>query len=193
MECIIMMNCFVAGGGKKMRLFTAIRFSPEIENTIVSLQDDLRKHGITGNYTRRENLHLTLAFIGEYNYPDRVMKALSEVSFEAFGLSLEEKTGNFGDILWVGMSRNPQLMSLALRVRRALESYDIHFDRKPFRPHITIIRKAGLHGRQQDEYIKALRLKKSSMTVEKICLMQSLRIDGRLVYNELGAISAIGG
>ena len=122
-----------------MRLFIAIKFSSEIEKVLTDLQDDLKTQGITGNYTNIQNLHLTLAFIGEYNDPCKVMEALNQVSFEPFTISLDEQIGNFGDILWVGTKKNPTLMSLDLRVRKALDSYHIPYDRKTFRPHITIV------------------------------------------------------
>ena len=47
-----------------MRLFVAIRFSPAVEEALWTAVGDLRRQG-AGTFTRRENLHLTLAFIGE--------------------------------------------------------------------------------------------------------------------------------
>ena len=48
-----------------MRLFVAVKFSPEIEKSLTDLQDKMKENHITGNYTNCKNLHLTLAFIGE--------------------------------------------------------------------------------------------------------------------------------
>ena len=53
-----------------MRLFIAIQFEEKILDAITDFQDDLKAQGVTGNYTLRENLHITLAFIGEYGNPD---------------------------------------------------------------------------------------------------------------------------
>ena len=53
-----------------MRLFAAIRFSPAVEEALWAAVGDLRCRG-AGTFTRRENLHLTLAFIGE---TDRLVK-----------------------------------------------------------------------------------------------------------------------
>ncbi len=170
-----------------MRLFVAIKFSPEIENALTALQNDLKVQGITGNYTKCHNLHLTLAFIGEFDDPSRVMEALSQVSFEPFTISLDEQIGNFGDILWVGTKKNSTLMSLDLRIRRVLDSYHIPYDRKTFRPHITIVRNAKVYGKKE-KYISEKKIEKTSMTVEKISLMESSRIDGKLVYTEIGCI-----
>ena len=162
-----------------MRLFIAIKFSSEIEKVLTDLQDDLKTQGITGNYTNIQNLHLTLAFIGEYDDPKRVMDALNQVLFDPFTISLDEQIGNFGDILWVGTKKNPTLMSLDLRVRKALDSYHIPYDRKTFRPHITIVRNAKAYGKKE-KYISEKKIEKTSMTVEKFSLMESSRIDGKL-------------
>ena len=172
-----------------MRLFIAIKFSSEIEKVLTDLQDDLKTQGITGNYTNIQNLHLTLAFIGEYDNPKRVMDALNQVLFDPFTISLDEQIGNFGDILWVGTKKNPTLMSLDLRVRKALDSYHIPYDRKTFRPHITIVRNAKAYGKKEKN-ISEKKIEKTSMTVEKISLMESSRIDGKLAYTEIGSVEA---
>lgn len=50
-----------------MRLFVAVKFSPEIEKSLTDLQAKMKENNIIGNYTNCQNLHLTLAFIGEAN------------------------------------------------------------------------------------------------------------------------------
>ena len=174
---------------KQMRLFVAVKFSPEIEKSLTDLQAKMKERGVTGNYTDNEKFHLTLAFIGEYDNPDKVIKALNNVEFEPFEISLGETIGNFGDILWVGLKRNFKLMSLAESVRTALENEHIPFDRKPFKPHITVIRKAGIFS-EQEKYIKSLKIENVKMTVEKFSLMHSHRENGKLIYTEIGNIKA---
>ena len=49
-----------------MRLFIAILFEENIINALTHFQDNLKAKGVKGNFSRRENLHITLAFIGEY-------------------------------------------------------------------------------------------------------------------------------
>ena len=59
-----------------MRLFIAIQLSGEIRNGLSAVRTYLKDHGVRGNYTKTENLHLTLAFIGEYSDPDFVLEVL---------------------------------------------------------------------------------------------------------------------
>ena len=49
-----------------MRLFIAIQFDDSILDELTNFQEDLKRQGVTGNYTARENLHITL--IRKYNY-----------------------------------------------------------------------------------------------------------------------------
>ena len=47
-----------------MRLFIAINFDEETKQSIIAVQRRLREWG-RGNFSHPENLHLTLAFLGE--------------------------------------------------------------------------------------------------------------------------------
>lgn len=173
-----------------MRLFAAIKFSPEIEKVLTEVQNELKSNGITGNYTDCRNLHLTLAFIGEYNAPDKVMEALRNIKFEPFKLSLEENMGNFGDILWLGVKKDSSLMSLDKEVRKALKNFNIPYDPKPFKPHITLIRKAKVYDKN-GTCIKSLKNRNLKMTVENISLIHSHRENGKLIYTETGRAQAV--
>ena len=62
-----------------MRLFIAIQLDEAAKEYLSSVQDQFRESNVRGSYTPEENLHLTLAFIGEYTDPDKVMDALESV------------------------------------------------------------------------------------------------------------------
>ena len=53
-----------------MRLFIAIRLSDEMKKALINCMHDLKKQGVEGNYVPAQNLHMTLAFIGEYDDPE---------------------------------------------------------------------------------------------------------------------------
>ena len=48
-----------------MRLFIAVRFSREICSKLGAFMQTMRQACVSGDFTREENLHLTLTFLGE--------------------------------------------------------------------------------------------------------------------------------
>ena len=67
-----------------MRLFIAILLSPEMQKALVACMHDLKKQGVEGNYVPAANLHMTLAFIGEYDDPKKIKKVLEQVPCPKF-------------------------------------------------------------------------------------------------------------
>ena len=72
-----------------MRLFIAIQLSGKMKEALLDIQGQLRRLGVRGNYTPPENLHLTLAFIGEYPGPDSIADVLETIDFRPFELRLK--------------------------------------------------------------------------------------------------------
>ena len=116
-----------------------------------------------------ENLHLTLAFIGEYPDPNAVLEAMEKVSFEPFTLRLAG-LGAFGDLWWAGLEDSGGLDALVRRLHHALAEKEIPFDRKAFRPHITMVRKPSF---RRDPRLETLAVPEAEMTVGRISLMQT--------------------
>ena len=165
-----------------MRLFIAILLSDEMKDALISVQNALYDRGVRGSFTAEENLHLTLAFIGEYPDAEPVSDALSVVSFTPFDITLEGM-GCFGDLWWAGIRESSSLASVVRRLRRALAENEIPFDRKKFSPHITLIRKAS--GKNPGIQIRPV-----SMTVGTISLMRSDRGRHGMIYTEIGTVEA---
>ena len=171
-----------------MRLFIAIQLNDEMREALLDMQDRMRELGVQGNYTRPENLHLTAAFIGEYPEPAEVLEALETVRFRPFTITLGE-TGAFDRLWWAGLTESQPLAAVVRRVRRALADADIPFDRKKFRPHITLIRNA--FGRRDLTVADVVQsAPAASMTVDHISLMRSDRGRQGMIYTELGRIEA---
>lgn len=161
-----------------MRLFIAIQLSDEMKKALVACMHDLKKQGVEGNYVPAQNLHMTLAFIGEYDNPGKVKEVIGKVPFPEFRISLSEK-GNFGNILWAGVKGNQKLKTYVKDLRAALSAEGIPFDKDKFIPHITLIRKYSVKKPYQ------FHLPKAEMTVKKASLMKSEQKSGKIVYKEL--------
>ena len=180
-------NSFLAPGPRNgrendMRLFLSINLSEEMKDALISVQNTMYDRGVRGNYTSEENMHLTVAFIGEYPDPERVLDALSCVSFSPFEITLEG-VGCFGDLWWSGLRDSAALSSVVRRVRRSLAENAIPFDRKRFSAHITLLRKAS--GK-----MPSLSVRPVSMDVGAVSLLRSDRGRNGMIYTELGAIEA---
>ena len=165
-------------GEYDMRLFIAIRLSDEMEKALVACMHDLKKQGVNGKYVPAQNLHLTLAFIGEYDDPGKVKKVMESVPLQPFRLSISEK-GNFGNLLWAGVKGNQKLKTYVKDLRTALKEAGIPFDNDKFVPHITLIRKA-VSGKPYQ-----VNLSRSEMLVKKVSLMKSEIRNGKVSYREL--------
>ncbi len=165
-----------------MRLFIAVNLSPEMKNALTDAQRTMCGRGVRGRFTPEENLHLTLAFIGEYPSADAVMDALSSVTFTPFEIRLDG-VGRFGDLWWAGLRESAALTAVVRRVRRALAEGGIPFDRKRFKPHVTLIRKASRDA-------AGITIAPKTMTVHTVSLMSSRRGRNGMIYTEVGTIEA---
>lgn len=161
-----------------MRLFIAICLSDPVKDAVGRVINDMKRSGARGKYTVPENMHLTLAFIGETDRIRDIEEALDDVEFEPFELALSG-FGHFGNLYWVGLDRQPALTLLAREIRKALDDYGIPFDRKPFKAHITAARRVESH-----QPIR-VRIPDASMQVTAFSLMRSQRVKNRMVYTEM--------
>ena len=166
-----------------MRLFVAVNLNEEMKDALMDIQDAMRTYGVRGRETPPDNMHLTLAFIGDFDDPELVKSAIESVEIKPFGIRLKG-IGAFGDLWWAGLDECPPLMAVSRRLRRALSDAGVPFDRKKFSPHITLMRRAEgrLSGMQEEEMAS---LFGAAMTVDHISLMRSDRGKNGMIYIEL--------
>ncbi len=126
-----------------MRLFISINFDETTKHNLVSVQNNLLKAG-SGRIVPKDNLHLTLVFIGETD-EDRVStvcNALKTVEFSR----MEIKVGRVGyfpeskELIWAGIEGNRYLNDLQNRICNSLEESGCRFVKNRFFPHITLAR-----------------------------------------------------
>lgn len=166
-----------------MRLFIAIILNDEMKDALLDIQDTLRTYGVRGRETPPQNMHLTLAFIGDYDDPALVKDVIDSIEVRPFTITLSG-IGAFRDMWWVGIENSAPLMAISRRLRRALAEAGIPFDRKKFTPHITVMRRAeGRLSEEAAEEIAAHHM--PSMMVDHISLMRSDRGKYGMIYTEL--------
>lgn len=181
-----------------MRLFIAIKFTPEIKKQISQIIQYLSKEAIRGNFTRTSNLHLTLAFLGEVS-SNRVQDIMKVMNQNAMGReSFEIEIGGLGKFInhreplyWYGIQENETLSKLQYTLIRGLKAYGFSVDDKPFRPHITLGRRCRMNS-DFDENEFAKMISPIFMEVTTINLMKSEYKEGKLTYTSLGEVKLQG-
>lgn len=163
-----------------MRLFIAVKFSDKMTEALNSAAEELRRQGLSGNFTRIENLHLTLAFIGESTKVRDLAEVISESvkGLEPFEITLGG-CGNFGQLYWAGLKKSRELEALVNGIRKRLSLKGFEVDSRPFKPHVTLVRQFV------SEEKPSFAVKETSMTVDRVYLMKSERIGGKLIYSEV--------
>jgi len=164
-----------------IRLFVAINFNPDTYSRLLALQDELRSRSQRGNFTLPENLHLTLAFIGDVSLKkiDKIKAILETVTFEPFDVSIE-RLGTFsrGTLWWAGLRKDESLMLLQHEVEHKLALCGLEMDERKYSPHVTL-------GREVVTDVAPWEIEPFGETVSKVDLMKSERVGGRLTYTAI--------
>lgn len=172
-----------------MRLFLAVGFSTEIRDALCEAIRRLRVCCESGRFTERENLHLTLVFLGEVP-PGKVglvKEAVELARIPAFllcigGVGFFHRPG--GDICWAGVERGAALSAAYDELCGKLTEKGFAVEKRPYRPHLTLGREIVLKG---DRRSGAFDVPPMKMRVEAVSLMRSDRPEGKLKYTEIFA------
>lgn len=128
---------------KQLRLFFALWPDNGVRNELVQINKKLAKQ-TQGKQMRSENLHITLAFLG--NVPadslDCLLPIAKNISFTPFELKLDH-LGSFprAQIIWAGIKNEPEpLMTLSAELYKGVAACGIHLKNQPFKPHLTLMR-----------------------------------------------------
>ena len=174
-------------GASVMRLFLAILFEEPVKDRLCEAMELIRRSTRTSRLTRRENLHLTLVFLGELREAGKVRGAMEEIRTSPFPLEIRG-LGRFqrdgGDLYWAGIEPSLPLQNLYLELKNALAGKGIAVEDRPYRPHLTLARQA-VEKPEIPFYTLKNRLEPVKTKAAAVSLMKSERIEGRLVYTEL--------
>lgn len=166
-----------------MRLFVALPIPDVVAKSLWLLQS-----GVPGaRWQSREQLHLTLRFIGEVDGNDAsaIDDALSMIDAPAFDLVLKG-VGTFAGKaprdLWAGVEQSEPLIYLQKKIDGACQRIGFASEGRKFTPHVTLARLRGTPYDAVGQYIADHGLYTSpEFTVESFCLYSSkLTSDGSI-------------
>ena len=175
-----------------MRVFIAIELENNLKDYIFQNQQIVKTNSIKGNFSRKENFHLTLRFIGEANskeiedLKDTIDKTTG--GFSRFELELG-KLGYFQrkskKIIWLGIDKGQQILrELFDVIEDNLEKLGFKREIRGLNPHITLAREVILK-KDFNHVSKEVKIEKRIIPVNGISLMESTRVEGRLTYRPI--------
>ena len=184
-------NVYINKVAVMIRLFIAVNCDDETKKLLLSVQEKIKSQSLKGNFSRPENIHLTLVFLGETpeDQVPAICPAIKEVmhpSAAPFTLTFSQ-TGCFRhsgkELWWIGTGHaDPSLntlKNLRQRITGRLSVAGIAFDNRPFNPHITL-------GREIKHNAPIVIPKQEIIyPVKRISLMKSEHLGGALVYTEI--------
>ena len=126
------------------RLFVALPIPDDVAEHLERIQSGMTN----ARWQSREQLHLTLRFIGEVDSRDATLIDDLLAGIEAPGFSLAlHGTGQFGNkhphALWAGVRPNPALLHQQRKVESAVQRAGQKGDRQNYTPHVTLARLRG--------------------------------------------------
>lgn len=178
-----------------MRLFISFNFNDETAARISHSAAALKKLTKGGVYPPAGNYHMTLAFLGECERGrvkdvEKAMKAAAAAS-APFDVTIGG-VGCFrrqsGDVVFVKADGGEILRKFHDDLCEALEAKGFILPddekRRDFRPHITLCRDAEV----SDEILEKIPAEPIIYQAERISLMLSARVHGRMRYTELSGV-----
>ena len=167
-----------------MRLFIALPTDGETRDALQGYQRSLAALGLDGSFSRPENLHITLAFLGELPAPGPVIEAMKAVTAAGPISLLLDRPGRFqhrdGAVLWLGPERDRPVQRLAAALHAELRARGFRLEDKPFQAHITLCRRVK-HGESVPRLPEAC----IPYRADSMVLFRSHNPEGVLTYTPL--------
>ena len=172
-----------------LRLFIAIECPDNIKTELEKSIVQVRHACIRGKFSRRENLHLTLIFLGQVpaSRVGEITSVMDVCAVPPFSTTIGSM-GRFrrsgGDTLWRQVSADSGLILLQSHLAVLLREKGFPLEDRSFRPHMTIARRAVLGVRTRLSDLSAA-MPNLSFTVDGITLMRSELLPSGPVYTRL--------
>jgi 2'-5' RNA ligase len=137
-----------------IRTFVAVEVADRVRDAALAVIDELAQARGDVKWVRRENLHLTLQFLGQVPAAqiNDVCRAVTDAVADAEPFALEIRgAGAFPNTrrprtVWLGVTAGRDaLVAVQKRVQKALKKLGFRPEDRPFSPHLTIgrVREGG--------------------------------------------------
>ncbi len=169
---------------ESIRCFIAIKLPDELKKEIKNIQNLIKnKNFFDGMFVEKENLHLTLKFLGEIDSKkiEEVKKRLKEASSKEFDM-YSANVGVFNKkevrIIWLKINNVNELQK---EIDERLK--DIFDEEKRYMGHVTIARVKKVNDKQGLlDYLEGIKFRKMKFIVKEFYLIKSELSDSGPIY-----------
>ena len=167
-----------------MRIFIAVRLRQDVILYLKHLSENLSVDFEKARFTRPENYHITLKFIGETDRRtyDKIIKATKNTAggIKKFIVKTSDadsfKRKN-KHIFYCSLNDSGELMDLYNLLYRNLKAEGLDMADGKYNPHITLAREVVLKSTYKCKILESV-----DIDVDSISVMESTRVNGKLTY-----------
>lgn len=177
-----------------MRLFIGLKPQGAVLDELLDNIADLKNESVSGSFTDEENLHITLAFLGEIRREDlpyvkeAMIRAVSDFDEGPLRITL----GGFGSFNRRGRGRlyfretedNERLNLLQRNLEREIRNQGFYLEKRKFMAHITIARNCTVYDDFDYEWF-CDGIFSESCSIGEMILFESQSAGGRQIYTPI--------
>ncbi len=178
-----------------MRLFIAAEIDEKNKKLIHGVQEKFKGSASGGNFTRKENYHITLRFLGEVGDAllPKITFAMDRAAEESAPFTFSIGTPGYfsrreGIVLFLGIENGSEnLWKLSSSLDEGLLKSGFPGNDEIFTPHITLGRKVRLR-KDFKAITESLDIPEISVKTDHLTLMKSVSEKGILCYREIYSV-----
>lgn len=171
-----------------MRVFIALDLPQKTKDNLERSANEFKEMSAGGNFTKKENYHLTLHFLGEVApsdliYVQSAMDGVKDMSAPELAVS-QFTVLRASDIVCAKLKQSQALTALHDELGQRLERHGFKVEHRAYRPHITLIRKKSF-SLPFSEVTKSVKVYNMPFNATDLILYETVFTNSGVTYREL--------
>jgi len=178
-----------------MRIFIGINLSKEIKEDIYEKIKIFKENFRSLRWVKKENLHITLKFIGDFQEEiENLIEILEEIDFAPFKVEISDfdffPNKKIPRVFYLGVrDEKENILKLYKNIENKLRKIGIKKDKRRFIPHITIARKKNKDRVFINEAIIKENFLRREIFIDNFTLFESILGRDGAVYKKIKVFS----
>lgn len=175
-----------------MRVFIALNLPDKMRDNLERSANQFRDLATGGNFTKKENYHVTLHFLGNVDFRNLIyiQSAMDSIkSLPAPRLAISQfAVLRASDIVCARFNKNANLTAVHDALADSLEKMGFTVEHRAYRPHVTVIRKYAF-SLPFSEVTKCVNVYNKPFDTPEVVLYESVFGENGVTYNPLYSVT----